>query len=613
MSIQAKLFLVFLLTAVCLLGSLTWVLTHRSASILFDSITETMRRTLEQVASNIDHKLLSYEETANSFYLNARLQDMLLKRYADPGEAYEAYFGYIAPYSAVMQGPKDIYRVRFYSDNDTLVFSNVTKLSEPVREEDWYRSLSGRNAGFYWTRVEQVPMSDEKVFSLRTRLNLVDPGAELYLSMDIRERELLRIVEKEVQGRRMWLAFPDGTILMDSAEGTVETFRHVEELPFDDRLSGREGSWVQEDEAGTNLILYRTLDARTSIRGMKLIMQVPLGELTPQMKSLQAPAYVLLAAACLCAAIVIYMLSIGMTRRLTGLAKGMRSVHRDQFRGYVQIKGNDEISQLGVIFNEMVRKLDQMITEVYQAEIDRKEMALRTREAEFYALQAQIHPHFLFNVLNMLRGNLLERQDERNAEIVSLLARSYRFLLDDRSEMVELSRELDAVRIYLELQLRRFEHRLRYRIHLPKEAEGLVIPKCIVQPLAENAVKHGMEQRSAVTDIDIEVSRREEGWVVSVKDNGAGIEPARLHEIQGWLRNGADGADGGIGGKAEHTGHIGLRNIHDRLQLKFGSDSGLRLSSNGGCTVAELIIPFQGESHDREEEHGDAEGANRGR
>lgn len=604
MSIQAKLFLVFLLTAVCLLGSLTWVLTNRSASLLFDSITETTRRTLEQVASNIDYKLLSYEETANSFYLNAQLQDMLLKRYADPGEAYDAYFGYIAPYSAVMQGSKDIYRVRFYSDNDTLVFSNVTGLSESVRMEEWFRSLSERSAGFYWTRVEQVPMSDEKVFSLRTRLHLVEPDAELYLSMDIRERELARLVEKEVQGRRIWLALPDGTMLMDIGKGDSETVGHVEELPFADRLAGREDSWILEDETGTSLILFRTLDSRTSIRGMKLIMQVPLGELTPQVKSLQAPAYALLAAACLCAAIVIYMLSIGMTRRLTGLARGMRSVHRDQYRGFVHIKGNDEISQLGVIFNEMVRKLERMIAEVYQAEIDRKEMALRTREAEFYALQAQIHPHFLFNVLNMLRGNLLEQQDARNAEIVSLLARSYRFLLDDRSEMVELSKELDAVRIYLELQFRRFEHRLRYRIQLPKEAEGLIIPKFIVQPLAENAVKHGMERRAGVTDIDIDVSRRSEGWVVAVKDNGAGMKSIRLDEIRSWLKDGVDGGmdrgtDGGTDGR---SGHIGLRNIHDRLKLKFGPRSGLRLSSEAGCTVAELIIPLQDESLDREEE-----------
>src|SRR5690606_26514946 len=139
------------------------------------------------------------------------------------------------------------------------------------------------------------------------------------------------------------------------------------------------------------------------------------------------------------------------------------------------------------------------------------------------------------------------------------------------SELVELSRELDAVRVYLELQRCRFEHRLRYRIHLPKEAEGLIIPKFIVQPLAENAVKHGMERRSGVTDIDIDVSRRKEGWVVSVKDNGAGIEPARLHEIRSWLRDDADGGTGGHGGNIGHVGHgghIGLRNIHERLKLK---------------------------------------------
>src|SRR5690606_27190946 len=97
----------------------------------------------------------------------------------------------------------------------------------------------------------------------------------------------------------------DGAIAVDAVPTAIpDAVSHLEELPFADRLTGREGSWIREDESGTNLILYRTLDSRTSIRGMKLIMQVPIGELMPQVKSLQVPAYALLATACLCAAIV---------------------------------------------------------------------------------------------------------------------------------------------------------------------------------------------------------------------------------------------------------------------------------------------------------------------
>src|SRR5690606_17755276 len=135
-------------------------------------------------------------------------------------------------------------------------------------------------------------------------------------------------------------------------------------------------------------------------------------------------------------------------RRLIELARRMREVQQDHnFSVHIDVRGRDEISQLGNIFNRMMRHLDELIHEVYRGEIDRKELELRITEAELYALQAQINPHFLYNVLNSIRGNLLERGDMRNAEIIQLLAKSFRILLRSRNAIVALSEEAELVSV----------------------------------------------------------------------------------------------------------------------------------------------------------------------
>jgi len=580
--IQTKLFVVFLLAAVLLLGSLTYVLTERNSDILFDSITETMTLNLAQIAVNFENLLESYEETAHSFYLNMKLQDVLNRKYRDDREAYEQYFGYLQPYLSVVTGTKNYYRIRFYSDNPTLVFANVTRIDDVVRGEAWYRALKEGKKELYWTDMYDIPMSNERVFSLRQRMDYAKPDSELYVSFEIPERELRKLIEEEKKGRRIVLAMNDGRVLLDSAGTEADRETRLSSLPFGGSVGEGTGHFRYEEGGKHFLVLYTELGRRSDVRGMKLVMQVPLDELMPQVREAHLLAYSLLAAAALLAACIIYGLSIGMTRRLKRLAKKMRSVHLDQYRGYVKVEGNDEISQLGMIFNEMVLRLETLIREVYEARIDRTELALRTREAEFYALQAQINPHYLFNVLNMLRGKLMDKGDGDSASIVHLIARSFRFLLQNKAETVTLAQELELVETYLKIQQLRFEHRLSYEIRVPEELRAITIPKLSLQPLVENAVTHGVEPSERPTTIRIAAARVGGGARITVEDDGRGIGTERLEEIRRWLSDDRT---------VLSERHIGIRNIHFRLAKLFGPDAGLTLSSAGRGARATVTIP----------------------
>ncbi|MCD9023141.1 sensor histidine kinase [Cohnella silvisoli] len=586
MRIQTRLFVVYLFAAILLMGSLTYFLTKRSASLLFDAITETKAQTLAQVTSNLDNKLQSYEETANSFYLNLTLQQVLLTRYPDKRVAYQAYFDYLQPYLFNLEGIKDIYRVKFYSDNPTLTYANVTMIDEEVRNEPWYITLKNKPSGMYWTNSYRIPMSNEQVFSLKQKLDYLEPGTDLYASIEVRERELYRLIEEESRGARLLFILKDGQVLLDSGDRN-KSIPELQDFPFASRIGEGNGFFQLEDEGSSSLVLYRHLNSRSALRDMRVIMIVPLDELMPKVERMRWLAYLMFAASCGFAALLVYGLSIGLTKRLTSLAKKMRTVHQDRYRGFVEVSGNDEISQLGRIFNEMVKQLETLIREVYQSEIDSKDMALRTREAELYALQAQINPHFLFNVLNMLRANLLDLKDAKNADIVDMIARTFRFLLQNKAEQITVQEELELVSTYLRIQKLRYEHRLQYRIEVPEAALNLYIPKLTLQPLVENALIHGLEMNDEPTWIRISAVLEEQCWRLTVEDDGVGIDPDRLREIREWLNDEQSVLSGS---------HIGVRNVHFRLMATFGPESGLELSSNGKGTKAEFTVPIAAEN-----------------
>jgi len=275
----------------------------------------------------------------------------------------------------------------------------------------------------------------------------------------------------------------------------------------------------------------------------------------------------------------------------------MKRVHKDNFQSFVVVKGKDEVAQLGGMFNLMVQRLGQLISEVYQAEIDRKEQAYRTKEVELYALQTQINPHFLFNVLNMIRGKLLIVGERDTAKVVGLLAKSFRMMLKSGGQMIRLTEEIEFVDNYLQIQQYRFGHKFTYSIDIPKDKLEVSIPKLILQPLVENAISHAIELNPNHSKIVIRGETIGDRLQLTVIDDGLGITTERLSEIELWLAK---------EDSLSTDSNIGLRNVHARLKYLYGDEYGIKLSSvEGEGTTVTLMIPLIG-ANNLEENRGDS-------
>jgi len=219
--------------------------------------------------------------------------------------------------------------------------------------------------------------------------------------------------------------------------------------------------------------------------------------------------------------------------------------------------------------------------ERYRHDIQEQEMRKLAAEAELRALRAQVNPHFLFNALTTI-GYLIQTAPERALATLMRLSGLLRGVLRSGEEFVTIGEELDLIEAYLDIERARFEDRLRVHIDVPWELRRIRIPALVIQPLVENAIKHGISESLSGGEVRISARLQQtDGYSgpptavsISVVDTGVGVtETALVHRRERGL---------------------GLSNVEQRLQ-RYGSTVAPLLirSTPGSGTTVEIQVPLQ--------------------
>ncbi|MEK0314931.1 sensor histidine kinase [Cohnella sp. 56] len=586
MRIRTKFFLTVTIVVALFLGCLTYYLLRTYTQFVFDKIRENSVYSVSQLSQNIGSLFQSYEQITDFIYLNAELQETMLRNYPDFADALTSYNDYMQPYLKSIIGSRQILRLNFYTDNPTFTFPDVKLIDEELRQSAWFKALVVRKLNNYWAYGGMDDYFHVNILRLTQRLNNFRPDADLYVSIDVDGRFLYDLIAKESQKTQFIAFLPDGTEIMNSMQHD-ELGRSLQQLPYyGDMMDAPSGSKIVKLDGKSYLLTYQTIDSRNSIKGMKVLSLSPLAELTAKVRETRQIVILLCVLFLSVFSAVIYAISYGLTKRLMGLADKMKKMNMDNLQTLSIVEGRDEASQLALAYNRMVTRMERLIREGYELAVQRKELELRTKESELYALQTQIHPHYLFNVLNAVRGNLLEKGDRENAQLVNLLARSFRNLLGKGGQLIALSEELDIVETYLSIQSARFAERLGYELQVPDSLGRMEVPKLFLQTIVENAVIHGVERSEHRTTVTIAARLAGERDVqMTVHDDGPGIPPDRLDAIRESLRHSPD---------MREERHIGLRNVQERLAKLYGEAYGLWIdSSDGAGTTVTMRLPLR--------------------
>jgi two-component system sensor histidine kinase YesM len=262
-------------------------------------------------------------------------------------------------------------------------------------------------------------------------------------------------------------------------------------------------------------------------------------------------------------------LSRSITVPLQKLKTGAEEIAGGNMKLRLHFKNDDEIGQLGNSFNYMTEQVQELLVKVdYEAR--------KKQEYELSLLHEQVKPHFLYNSLDIIiKLSEMDRNKEARRAI-RRLADYYRNSLSDSKKIITIGQEIKIVEDYLELQRIRYNDVFTYEVDIEEEIKQMLIPKLTLQPLIENAIYHGLKYKDGTGMLHIMGRKTEDGVMLSVADNGAGMSPEEKASV---LQN-------------QPEGHFGVYSVNHRIKLFFGEQYGIVINSElGEGTKIDILLP----------------------
>lgn len=272
------------------------------------------------------------------------------------------------------------------------------------------------------------------------------------------------------------------------------------------------------------------------------------------------------------ALIAVFLAAMSVTNSLSRLVRQIGNAAKNDFHQYVSVTGTYETRQIGRAFNSMLDELHEYVDKLVLAQ-------KQQRNAELAALQQQINPHFLYNTLTSIKFLVLQGEKEETENTINALISLLQNTIGNVKETVTVEQELDNVRNYVFINQKRFGNRIKVNYFVAPDCRGCRIPKLILQPFVENSFFHGFNKKTAGY-IHILIWREGDRLLCEVSDNGDGIELNTKGKFPNTKR------------KQQFFSGIGIKNVHERIQLIYGEQYGVTISGEiGEGTKVRLVLP----------------------
>ncbi|GIP30134.1 hypothetical protein J23TS9_52640 [Paenibacillus sp. J23TS9] len=419
------------------------------------------------------------------------------------------------------------------------------------------------------------------IFSSGSRIAYGEKAGTMVLALDVQD------INKEFQkfprlaGTSFYLFDSDNLVYSNSEPG--------EDLLGEIRssvLSSGQASESPETWKSSKYIIQA--NALPEIQG-KIVTATPISILMKGLDRLKKTSYTLSGFTLLFIFFLYSIMKMNVLKplsRLMSFMKQLKTQNLEILHSRVHLEGYAEIEVISNEFNTMLERIHGLTHQLIQTNSELYESELEKQRIEFAYLQSQINPHFLSNTLDTIKGIAIVEGSKATYEMTGALSRMLRYSIKGGDE-VALGEELQIVSSYMKIHQLRFSGRISYEQSCPDDLLQLAVPKMILQPIVENAINHGLESMGRGGIIHVEASQSQSGnLIMTITDNGTGIKPERLAELNQILES----------DDALLSEHIGIRNVHNRIRLKYGEPYGISLGSEPGkgteIRISLPAIPF---------------------
>ncbi|SET28145.1 sensor histidine kinase [Paenibacillus sp. NFR01] len=581
-SIHHRLFLLFLfcMSGILLIVSLLYY--NRTSDQMHKKIGDLSQKNVSQTAGLFNLLYKGYDSMSKSLSNNFEMIRLLNETTDEPAVEYINERAITNIIGSIFYSRDDLIGIHVITDKGKIYnYGNYLNVVDPdYRSKDWYGELQSSSGKMVWLGVYQHSLIDQveekPVFAF---------GRQIY---DLNEHKPIGIVLYEMDPQPVLDAL-DNLKLSDNSQvylmsqdgrfvsSTIDTTLDDEKFPELQNTAD-----VVVDQEKDRLIVASKL----SFVNWWIMSITPNKDLNVESMQMKRYLLIVISILILVSTLIASIVSQTISSPIKKLVREMKQVEIGNFRGMLSVASYQEINILVASFNRMVRRIEELIERVKLSSVSEK-------NAELHALQSQVNPHFLYNTLDMIYWMLDEEGNEQLGELVLSLSSMFRYSSqwDDGME-VTLREELEQIGHYLKIISIRLEGRLVIVKEIEERWMNIRVPKMTVQPVIENAVKHGLESlgRQGVLKVYTEA----EGQVLKiiVEDNGHGMDELQLQRLQQSLIDGAAKENLKETGK----GGIGLLNLHRRLQHMFGERYGLEIASSPGeGTRVAIVLPIQSE------------------
>ncbi|WP_395021251.1 sensor histidine kinase [Robinsoniella sp. RHS] len=586
LNMALKLILVFSIVSVIPLLISSFVLYRISAASLEAEMEETTAIFSSQIASDMNQFVSDYDLSTKSLLVNDRLLDNLatdipISQQVENKLYYRQMVMKLMTMESEIQSITIINEAGEYYQYDR---NGKTLNYEELIQQKWFLDQQQNLDTLFLT-----PLHDCSYYDKNKDQIIVTFGRKVYGSngryaglilIDLPPASILKLsdaflLERNQYNIKINITDARGGLIYDS-----------------DLSSGRVNySEINEEE----LLMYQkdpsnylVIEDTTEQLGMKINTVIPRSKMLLRVSFIQRVTLLLV----IILIVVIISVSILFSKRMLRLIKKLQSsmecLEGGNYELIMDSAGNDEIGSLVKSYNHMVGKMEKLIEEVYQA-------GIRQKNAQYLALCTQINPHFLFNTLESIRIKAILNGDDTVADMVKLLAKMFRTVLDSDKKNYKVRDELENIRSYIQLQNIRFDNVITLKESIDPQIYHAKFMAILFQPVVENCFKYGSNESGIPIEIWITGQLTEEKKMVfTIQDDGKGMSPERLEAVRQGLYVSQDVEIQKEKGVEESDSHrIGLRNIAERLRLRYGSDGELRIvSSNEQGTVVEIRVPY---------------------
>ncbi|MHA0857355.1 sensor histidine kinase [Paenibacillus sp. CMAA1364] len=454
---------------------------------------------------------------------------------------------------------------------------NYYIINQEVMDSDWYKqwiSYTGQLMVTTYRGSDVInPASIVPYLSIVKRMDYFT-NLNYYtklIKIDLDIRKVYEIIIREQEYMKLYLVNGSNQIIMSADHGY---------------LNGKEDSYAGYDlsqlEGKENVHIVSVGNA-SYMKGLRIVGVPEEGRISSSIRDMWLFAGFLAATITFVAFLFIFALLRSYNYRVKRLSRHMQKLTNEKFDLIHMDEGRDEIGELIRNYNTMTTKINSLINDVYKLEIQKKDLEVERVRAELNFLQSQMNPHFLFNTLNAILVVCTKNNYSEVTDIIKNLSKILRRLLSWKEDAVTLEEELSFIEMYLKIEKFRFRDKIQYQFEIDEQTLKYRIPKMSIQPLVENACKHGLQTIEGQGIIMVRVVIRDLRLCVSVMDNGKGMEESKLREIMLSIRS--DSLEGE---------NVGIRNVYRRLELYYNDQVQFNLSSspNQGMEVS-FEIPLK--------------------